>query len=318
MEEAQLQGELQGEIEEMFGNLVDEGSVESESESEPEVEDSESSIENEQTPIEDEPSSDGGRGESPEGDSEEFSPPEESIEEPLMEASSDEEEPSGEVDEVEELRARNQALMERIEELSGRVMQTNAPRMLDRDARTPSTEESPPQAQPQTQPADGQPPNFLDGVTIDDLLESPEKLNGVLLAVANHARESATHVAAERVLRSVPELVMGYISRHTVMTNLVNDFYRENQDLANVKQTVAAVANDVHAKNPDWGPEKVFKETAKATRKLLGLKEKAQNSMETEPKPKKKPAFAKQRGTRGGEPQLSGLQKEVNELLIDF
>ncbi|MBT7082507.1 MAG: hypothetical protein HN929_13780, partial [Chloroflexi bacterium] len=154
--------------------------------------------------------------------------------------------------------------------------------------------------------------NYLGETSIDDLLEDPSKLNAVLNNVAQNAQKGAQQQAVQQVLRSVPELVMGYITRHYAMNRMVDDFYRENVDLADVKQTVAAVANDVHAKNPDLGVDDVFKQSAEATRKLLGMKKEATTAVKRKPK---KPAFAKAGGARKPAPKISAVQSEINDLL---
>lgn len=238
-------------------------------------------------------------------------------EDPAVEA-----EPGEPLDEATELRQQNELLQKRIEELSGQVIyggyssQSAPPSAPQPQSGTDDGPKA--QQQPQAPPSPQQPaapPNFLDGVDLDSLYENPQALNDVLTRVHNMATEHGASMAAERVLRQVPELVVGYVSRHTAMTNMVNDFYKENPDLTNVKQTVAAVANDLHAKNPDWDADKIFQETAGETRKLLGLKKEAQQKARQANT--KKPAFAGQRGTRRQEPKVTGLQKEINDLISE-
>jgi hypothetical protein len=216
---------------------------------------------------------------------------ESAVAEPVVESM-----PELEPDELETLKSQNKALLEHVEKLSGQVV----------SGRVAPAE---PAAHAVVKPT--VPLNFLEGVTIDDLLEAPEKLNAVLI---NVAERSAT-AAMERTLRAVPELVVSYISRHSAMNRMVDDFYKEHPDLASVKQTVAAVANTVHSENAGWNADQVFKETAVRTRKLLGLKQQALASVKPTTN---KPAFAKARGTRREEPAVSGLQNEINELLVDI
>lgn len=234
--------------------------------------------------------------------------------EPEQEVESEpEQEP--EPDELEELRARNEALMQRVEELSSKVVGGiyKAPEEGTGGEEPPEQQPQQPPQQP-TQPAE--PPNFLEGYEVEDLLEDPKKLNDVLLRAVNYGQQQAVYQAQTQTLRTIPEMVLGYITRHTAMNRMVDEFYQENPDLSNVKQTVAAVANDIHSKNPDWAVDKVFQETAEQTRKLLGLKKAAQEKV-TKPQTKK-PAFAKSKGARREEPQIGGLQKEINDLLVDL
>jgi hypothetical protein len=212
------------------------------------------------------------------------------------------------VDGMAALREQNEALLKHIEELSGQVIGG----VMQPQVQQAAVPKEAPQAQapvPQT-PAAMQ--NFLENTSIDDLLENPEKFNAVLNQVSQQSQQAATQGAVQQVLRSVPELVMGYITRHSAMNRMVDDFYLENSDLANVKQTVAAVANDVHSKNPDLGVEEVFKQSAEATRKLLGLQKQAATAAKRKPS---KPAFARAGGARKAAPQVSGIQKEINDIL---
>jgi len=213
-------------------------------------------------------------------------------------------------EETPDLATQNEALLARIEELSGQVIMGVPPPVME-----PSEPAQPAVVETPAKVATDEVANYLEGVSIEELLESPEKFNTVLNQVATTSAQRAENAAVERTLRSIPELVVGYITRHSAMNRMVDDFYKENPDLSNVKKTVAAVANDLHSKNTDWTVEKVFGESAKSTRKLLGLKEKAQEIVTSTTK--KKPAFAKQRGARGGEPKIDGLQKEINDLLSD-
>ena len=75
---------------------------------------------------------------------------------------------------------------------------------------------------------------------------------------------------------------------------------------------MAAVANDIHSKNNDWSVEKVFAETATATRKMLGMGKVAQSKVNTK---NRKPAFVKKQSSRVKEPVVTGLQKELNDLM---
>ena len=210
------------------------------------------------------------------------------------------------------LKAQNEALLKHIEELSGQVI---GGVMQPQTAQAAEPKEAPQAQAPAQAPVPQvatEPTNFLGETSIDDLLEDPAKFNAVLNNVAQNAQAGAQQQAVQQVLRSVPELVMGYITRHSAMNRMVDDFYLENTDLVNVKQTVAAVANDVHAKNPELGVEEVFKQSAEATRKLLGLQKQAVGRVK--PKPKK-PAFAKAGGARKAAPKVSAVQSELDDLL---
>jgi len=220
-------------------------------------------------------------------------------------------EPAVEVesDDLALLREQNEMLVRRVEELSAKVVSSSMiPPQMGAQAVEQAAAVQPKQVQTAAR-------NFLGDLTIDDLLESPESFNNLLNQVAMAAREQAVAEASERVMRAVPELVVGYTTRHTAMNKMVDEFYQENPDLSGVKQTVAAVANDLHSKHPDKGVDEIFKMTAEETRKFLGLKKAA---MTPKPVAAKRPAFAKQKTARREEPQVNGLQKEINDLLSDM
>ena len=217
------------------------------------------------------------------------------------------------VDEAAALREQNQALLEHIESLSSQVVGNLASgqTIAEEQAKRPTEPVAP--AVVETPQTSAEVMNYLENVSIDDLLEDPTKFNAVLNNVAQTSQAAAQQQAVQQVLRTVPELVMGYITRHTAMNKMVDDFYAENPDLANVKQTVAAVANDIHAKNPDLGVDDVFQKSAEQTRKILGLKKQVQ----VVAKQTKKPAFAKAGGARKPAPAIDPIQQEINALITD-
>jgi len=118
----------------------------------------------------------------------------------------------------------------------------------------------------------------------------------------------------EKIFTAIPSLVAGQIVQQNAVNKMVGQFYDANEDLVPAKRTVGIFVNEVHSEHPDWKTEKVFSEAGSRTRKALGLREKA-----TTTKPAS-PAFVKQRGSRdrgGGEPQLEGLAKEIDDLITD-
>ena len=158
--------------------------------------------------------------------------------------------------------------------------------------------------------------NFMKDVNMDEIIDSPEALNKLLVGVYNKAIEAAETRAVEKVLRSIPQLVVNYASRHATMADLVRDFYNTNQDLVPVKRTVATVANEVAAEHPDWEVKAVFDEAAARTRKLLGIQKREVI------KPAERgnsPAFVRKGGSRraagADSSSMNDLQKEIAETL---
>jgi len=155
--------------------------------------------------------------------------------------------------------------------------------------------------------------DFLDGATIDVLIDEPEKLNEALNKVYHTALMEAERRVFERVLTSIPDIIVGHLNRQTTIQGIVKNFYDQNKDLVNVKRTVAAVSNDVHAEHPDWEVPNVLEEAAKRVREMLGLRGSAQTSKTSA---EESPAFAKSSGAKPPRSKkTSTLQDEIDELL---
>jgi len=264
-------------------------------------------IEEELTDDEPEPTPDEPASDEPMEQEETVADAEEQLPDPIDDAGDDSVDDKP-VDEVAALREQNEALLAHVESLSSQVLGGAMPSQTEQAAEPKETQS----AQAPVPQTPNEVMNFLENTSIDDLLEDPTKFNAVLNQVSQQSTSKAVQGAVQQVLRSVPELVMNYITRHSVMNRMVDDFYKENADLDNVKQTVAAVANDIHAKNPGLSVEEVFKQSADKTRKLLGLKQQAKMAAQRKPA---KPAFAKAGGARKTAPAVSPIQQEINDLL---
>lgn len=216
------------------------------------------------------------------------------------------EEPSEET--REELLERVKKLTDRVEELT--VLEPVSPAPVE------VPPEKPPEITPlevPTKPVEGiEKIDFLGDASIDDVLDNKERFNELLNNVLVQATGAAQRKAYERVLLSVPDLVLGHINRQSVITKMVSDFYEVNDDLIPVKKTVGAVANTVHAEHPDWQLEEVFKEAAVRTRTVLGLKKKVG---EKGTSAIGDPAFVKTGGGKTVKKSGTTLQDEINDLL---
>ena len=156
--------------------------------------------------------------------------------------------------------------------------------------------------------------NFLESITdLDEVFSSPENFNKLLLAVHNNALEEASKLTAERILSNLPQVMSQYVTQHLSMNKLVDDFYTANADLAPMKRTVTAVANEVSAEHPEYTTQQVFDETAKRTRSILKL----QQIPVASPQRTTKPAFVPPKGSRSrvGAPVLSDIERGVLELI---
>ena len=192
------------------------------------------------------------------------------------------------------LTPREIALLERLERLTGEKLESINP---------------PPQLEMKEVPKDEF--DFIGDGDIDEVLSSKENLNKLLQGVYQRGLSEASKLSAESIMQSLPRIVTQYISQHIEMRDIVGKFYEENSDLIPVKRTVAAVANEIAAANPDLSTEEVFKRTAQQTRVLLRLRDPSSNI----PKPKSNPALVGQKKGRNNIPALDGLAKEISELI---
>lgn len=185
------------------------------------------------------------------------------------------------------------ALLARLEEETGRRLQ------LERDIPADEVPASP--------EAD---PNFLDGLDLDEVLSNSDNLNRLLLAVYNRGIGEAMRRASDNVLGSVNELVSRYVREQLTMSEMVKEFYDQNQDLRPLRRTVAAYAKEISRENPDLKPQEVFAQTATKVRTVLKLKK------IDDVKPHGSKSFVPQRGRKVNlEPELVGIEKEIMDLM---
>jgi len=149
---------------------------------------------------------------------------------------------------------------------------------------------------------------FVSEENFEEITSSPEALNKVLSNVYNKAVENAL----TRILPSVNQIV----AQQMHVRNLVDNFYKENADLAPYKEFVGFLANQILSKNPDWAYEKVFEEVEKLARAKLKLP-KGGGDVETETKvAKRKPAkFKAPKANRPEADKLTDLEREILDVI---
>jgi DNA repair exonuclease SbcCD ATPase subunit len=160
--------------------------------------------------------------------------------------------------------------------------------------------------------------DFMENSTVDDLIDDSSKFNEMLNTVLAKAVEISERVVTEKILSNIPDVVSGYVDEKTSVDNLVSEFYKINSDLTPVKRTVKAIASEIHADNPDWKIERVFKEAAIKTREVLGLPNVRKKSRGNRNNFNEDPAFAKSGGGKlSGKRKVSKLQEEIDDLFSD-
>jgi len=157
---------------------------------------------------------------------------------------------------------------------------------------------------------------LIGDVDFNDMQDDPAKFVELLQKVVDHTRQSTI----DGLQADLPTIVTERATQAISMQNLVDSFYRDNKDLAAVKKTVSAVAQNVGAEHPDWDMSKVLTEAAKKTRQVLGTKQ----PVEKAPKKKltrkgKRPAIPKAKGKhKATQKKLSKEQLQINDLITDY
>ena len=151
--------------------------------------------------------------------------------------------------------------------------------------------------------------DFIKDVDMDDLSSDPKVLNKILNTVAENVEVQTT----ERVLRSIPQIIMSQIQQHNYSKKIADDFYTEHPDLSNVRQVVKVCAEQIRTDNPDWDTKKILSEAAVRSRKTLGISSSV-NSINIDNN-KSNMSFTKDGSVRKkDEDQRSAFQKELDEL----
>lgn len=148
-------------------------------------------------------------------------------------------------------------------------------------------------------------------IDFNEMQDDPSKFVELLQKVVDHTRTTTVNSLQAELPKMVTDRATQAVSLH----NLVDDFYRENNDLSAVKKTVSAVAQNVSAENPDMGMVEVLAKAATKTRTLLGIKQTKAKSNKPIRKGKK-PAILKAKGKHKAAPKkVSKLQQDINDLI---
>jgi len=232
-----------------------------------------------------------------------------SVEEGVEEVA--EEEPE-EVDELTELRNTVTMLRQQINDMAGGHLQKPVAEVK------PTTPPTTPSSSTPTPTPSQAPVDIFEGMPYEDVVSSPDKFRKVIMNAVNLAQQSAY----TNILRALPVTVTQLVQQSVNSHKLVDEFFKENNDLVNVRQYVGTTINTIASEHPDWEVQKVFEEAATRTRKALGLQSKgkspkpqAQGTPPTKPKPK--PAFAGVGSARHGKSgkKISNQQKQILDIL---
>lgn len=197
-------------------------------------------------------------------------------------------------DEITSIRKQNEMLLQRIEELSGKIME--------------------PAKQPEQQQQDQTKSDIIDIVgedDLDDILASKELFNAAITKAMIVAEERAI----QKILVSIPHIVSKHTQQQLMIKQATDEFYRDNPDLEPVKKTVAAVANEIYSTNPQLSVVEIFQKSAEKTREILGLRKQALRTVNEQgrtPELVRRPQGGREKTKV---PSIDKMQQELSDLL---
>ena len=156
--------------------------------------------------------------------------------------------------------------------------------------------------------------DFIGDLDLDDLTRDKTALNKILNAVYSKGVNDSQKIATEGVLTTIPDIVKHNITLMTTLAEARDKFYKDNEDLAPFKAVVAAVFEEVAAKNSDKKINEIMDLVAPEVRTRLQLKKTAVKEEKKEDKPRLHgPKGGSQRGEKE-KPNTSGIASEIAEM----
>jgi hypothetical protein len=160
--------------------------------------------------------------------------------------------------------------------------------------------------------------DFVGDLDLDDLTRDKTTLNKLLNAVYAKGVTDSKKMATEGVLTTIPDIVKHNVTLMTTLAEARNNFYKENEDLIPFQAVVAAVFEEVAAKNADKKIGDIMKLVAPEVRTRLQLKKNAvKNEKEEKKEDKNNPPRlhgskgGNQRGNQREKPNTSSLASEI-------
>ena len=152
------------------------------------------------------------------------------------------------------------------------------------------------------------PADFLQDLSIDELLSDSGKMNSVFHQIAKYAVKEAL----ENMNISMPSMINSQVDDLLAVRDITSNFYKANEDLSNVRNVVKTCAEQVATEHSDWSVDQVLEESAKRTRQSLGLPDPASRS--NMPSADKAGFAGGSKSKRTKTQKISALQQELDEL----
>jgi hypothetical protein len=159
--------------------------------------------------------------------------------------------------------------------------------------------------------------DFIGDLDLDDLTHDKTAFNKILNAVYSKGVNDSKRIATEGVLNTIPEIVKHNLTLLTTLKEASDEFYKSNADLVPFKRVVAAVFEEIAAKNPDKKYSELMTLTAPEARKRLELHKEAVKKVSEEEKgksPRLPGAKGGQRQSQSQRPNTSAIENEISAM----
>lgn len=176
-------------------------------------------------------------------------------------------------------------------------------KLEERETPAPTPKPEPPPEEPLT----FEPTDFIGDLDPEDIMRDKDELNKLLNSVYSKGVTDARKLTSEKVLLSIPEIVRNNLNIMTELQKTSDEFYANNKDLAPFKKVVAAVFEEVAAKNPDKKYGELLNEVGDEARRRLELHKKVAPTPPAPRLPNKKGSPP----ANTNKPDTSSIQSEI-------
>lgn len=113
--------------------------------------------------------------------------------------------------------------------------------------------------------------DFIGEIDMDDVASNPKIFNKILLAVVKKAVEISNQSNTKQLENVVPLTVKAQVKQYASSKDAIDEFYKDNPDLSNVRKVVKACAVQIVEENPEMKWEDILNKAAEKTRQTLGI-----------------------------------------------
>jgi len=158
--------------------------------------------------------------------------------------------------------------------------------------------------------------DFIGDLDMDDVASDPKVLNTILNKVLQKGVELGKSLTTDQTNLNIPQMVRDQVTHVASFKDMIDEFYKENSDLSNVRAVVKACASQIIGENPKMLWTDVLNKAAESTRKTLGFKKPEKSEEDKASSDTSSAAFADAKGgNRKGKGQKgTKLQQELDEL----